>query len=153
MGRIFRSLEQHDARVKRCFSEEQIAQIDKGFTKLHRAYRLEPKLKNTIDSMKLKAISFQDAWAPLVSRFVMLKEFFGDIATVLPNIVTVESDFYRLSLEKNEYRKALTDLSFEGVLHSKQFAELTALEGHFFLTTTLRFYMLCFIDSCGFHWN
>ena len=34
---------------------------------------------------------------------------------------TVEADFSLLGLEKNQYRKALTDLSLEGVLHSRQF--------------------------------
>ena len=120
-------LQQHDSRLKRCFSSEQIKQIDQEFSALHRAYRQEPELKNVLDVMKSKAVSFEDAWAPLCSRFKMLKEFCGGLATVLPNTATVESDFSRLSLEKNEYRKALTDFSLEGVLHSKQFAELLGL--------------------------
>ena len=44
-------------------------------------------------------------------RFPMLKEFCGGIATVFPNSTTVEADFSLLGLEKNEYGKALTDLS------------------------------------------
>ena len=88
----------------------------------------------------------------------MLKELFGGIVTVLPNTATVESDFSRLLLEKNEYRKALTEFSLEGVLHSKRFAELTVLEwspimSPSFPTTSLGFCVLCFIDSCGFHWT
>ena len=105
-----------------------MAQIDKDFNELHQAYRLAPELKSTIDRMKEKAISFQDTWAPLVSRLAMLKEFCGGTATVLPNIATVESEFSCLSLDNNECHKALTDFSLEGVLQSKQFAEFTALE-------------------------
>ena len=57
----------------------------------------------------------------------MLKEFYGGIATLFPNSTTVEDDFSLLGLEKNQYRKALTDLSLEGVLHSRQFLNPFAL--------------------------
>jgi hypothetical protein len=127
MRTLVASLEQHDSRLQRCFSSEDIKKIDKEFNHLHRAYREELELKNSLDSMKGKALSFEDAWAPLGSRFKMLMKFCGGLATVLPNTSTVESDFSRLSLEKNAYRKALTDFSLEGVLHSKQFAELSGL--------------------------
>ena len=83
ISRLFRRLEQHHARLKCCFSEEEIAQIDKDFTELHRAYRSEPERKIFIDSIKEKNISFQDAWATLLSRFAILKEFCGGIATVI----------------------------------------------------------------------
>ena len=89
---------------------------------------MKPELNSTIDSMKEKEISFQDAWASLVSSFAMLKESCGGIGTVLPNTETVKSGFSRLSLENNEYRKASTEFSLEIFLHRKQFAELTALE-------------------------
>ena len=69
--------------------------------------------------MKERAISFQYAWAPLISRCAMLKEFCGGIATVLPNLETAESDSSHLSLEKNEYGKALAYFSLEGVLPRK----------------------------------
>ena len=56
----------------------------------------------------------------------MLKVFCGGLATVFPNTATVESDFSLFGLEKNEYRKSLTDFLLEGVFHSKQFNDLFA---------------------------
>ena len=88
---------------------------------------MEPPLRAALDDMQEKAVSFEDAWAPVDSRFPMLQEFCGALATVFPNTSTVESDFSTLGLENNEYRKSLTDLSLEGVLHSKQFCELVGL--------------------------
>lgn len=46
---------------------------------------------------------------------------------VLPNTPTVESYFSRLSLENNEYGKALKDFSLDSVHLSKQFANLTGM--------------------------
>ena len=50
-----------------------------------------------------------------------MKEFCGGLATVYPGTATVESDFSIVNYEKNDYRTALTNLSLEGLLHSKQY--------------------------------
>ncbi|KAG3197069.1 hypothetical protein PC116_g8038 [Phytophthora cactorum] len=34
--------------------------------------------------------------------------------------LTVEADFFVIGWKKNDYRKSLTDFSFEGILHAKQ---------------------------------
>ena len=47
--------------------------------------------------------------------------------TVFPGTFTVESDFLLVGWEKDAFRSALTDLSLEGILHSKQFLELNSL--------------------------
>lgn len=98
--------------------------IDNDYAEFLRAVRMEPELKAALNAMTNTATSFEDAWSVLGSRFRMLKEFCGGLATVFPNTATVESDFSRLGLEKNEYRKSLTDFSLEGVLHSKQYIDL-----------------------------
>ena len=43
------------------------------------------------------------------------------------NSTPVEVDISLLGLEKSQYRKALTDLSLEGALHSRQFSNPFAL--------------------------
>eukprot|EP00171_Calliarthron_tuberculosum_P001790 IDg1790t1 len=43
--------------------------------------------------------------------------FCGGLALAFPNTATVESDFSVIGVEKNDYRKSLTDFSLEGVLH------------------------------------
>ncbi len=58
----------------------------------------------------------------------MLREFSGGLATVFPNTASVESDFSVLKWEKDEYRQSLTDLSLEGILHSKQWAVIEGLD-------------------------
>lgn len=127
MRTLVSNIEVHEQRLLRLFSETQVQQIDEEFAALLRAYRMEPPLKTTLDGMTGKSVSFQEAWAPVAGRFEMLKEFCGGIATVFPNSTTVEADFSRLGLEKTEYRKSLTDLSLEGVLHSKQFNVLVSI--------------------------
>ena len=126
MRALVSSIEVHEQRLLRVFSQAQVRQIDEDFAALLRAYRTEPPLQTALDEMTGTSVSFQDAWAPVAGRFKMLKEFCGGIATVFPNSTTVEADFSRFGLEKTEYRKSLTDLSLEGVLHSKQFND-TAL--------------------------
>lgn len=124
MRTLVRQLEIHNHRLKRRYSDEEIQMIDKDYADFTRAVRMEPALKESLNAMKNTAISFQDAWSVVGSRFRMLKIFCGGIATVFPNTATVESDFSRLGLEKNEYRHSLTDFSLEGVLHSKQYGDL-----------------------------
>ena len=43
------------------------------------------------------------------------------MAGVFPGTSQVKSDFFIVTGEKTVFKKALTDLSLEGVLHSKQF--------------------------------
>ena len=124
MRTLVGQLDVHHPRLKRCFSNEEIQMIDQDYAEFLRAVRMEPELKAALNSMTNTATSFEDAWSVVGSRFRMLKEFCGGLATVFPNTATVESDFSRLGLEKNEYRKSLTDFSLEGVLHSKQYIDL-----------------------------
>jgi len=46
------------------------------------------------------------------------------MGTVFPGTANVESDFSIVNFEKNDYRTALTDLSVEGIMHSKQFTTI-----------------------------
>ena len=88
---------------------------------------MEPVLKTALDTKVGRPESFEECWAPVADPFLTLKEFCGGIATVFTNLTLVEADFSLLGLKKNEYRKALRDLSLEGVIHSRQFLNLAAL--------------------------
>eukprot|EP00171_Calliarthron_tuberculosum_P018411 IDg18411t1 len=46
------SLELHDKRLKRCFSADEVEHIDQEFSAFHRAYHMEPELRNCLHSMK-----------------------------------------------------------------------------------------------------
>ncbi|KAG6972250.1 hypothetical protein JG687_00001545, partial [Phytophthora cactorum] len=63
---------------------------------------------------------FCSGWEIVGGRFKVLRQFCGVLTTVFPNTVTVEADFFVIGWKKNDYRKSLTDFSFEGILHAKQ---------------------------------
>ncbi|KAH6587214.1 hypothetical protein BASA50_001347 [Batrachochytrium salamandrivorans] len=96
MRTLVRQLDVHNPCLKRCFSNEKIQMIDNNYAEFIRAIRMEPELKAALNAMTNTAISFEDAWSVVGSRFCMLKEFCGGLATVFPNTATVESDFSRL---------------------------------------------------------
>jgi hypothetical protein len=45
----------------------------------------------------------------------------GGLATAFPSAAAVESDFYIIKREKNEFRKALTEFSLKGIVHGNQY--------------------------------
>jgi len=95
--------------------------IQEEHRELISAYRSEEPLRDAINS-STSTDSFIDGWKCIGSgRFEKLKEFCGGLRTVFPGTATVESDF---SIVKNDYRTALTDLSLEGIMHSKQFTTI-----------------------------
>ena len=69
--------------------------------------------------------SFEEAWAIVKGRFEILMDFCGGLASLFPNTSSVESDFSILSWEKDEYRLSMTDLSLEGIMHCKQYEQLS----------------------------
>ena len=71
--------------------------------------------------------TFKEAWDLVGGRFDELRDFCGGLSTAFPTTSTVESDFSLIKWEKDEYRTSLTDLSLEGILHSKQLEELEAM--------------------------
>ena len=70
---------------------------------------------------------FERCWAQYGQRYQRLRDFVGGLATVFPGTATVESDFSVINSESNRCRTALTDLSLEGILHSKQWDEVRRL--------------------------
>ena len=63
---------------------------------------MEWSLKTALYAKVSRSVSFEVGWGPDAGQFPMLKELYGRIATVFPNSTTVEADFPRLGLEKNE---------------------------------------------------
>lgn len=67
--------------------------------------------------------SFTDAWAIpcLDGKYKDLLEFAGGFASIFPNTSTIEADFSHLKYEKDIWRKCLSDLTLQGILHCQQF--------------------------------
>lgn len=93
---------------------------------LIRTIAAEPVLRAAIDACN-DDTSFDACWSIVKGRFEFLQRFAGGIASVFPGTAQVESDFSVVKAEKDDFRTALTDLSLEGVLHTKQFSMLTSL--------------------------
>jgi len=68
---------------------------------------------------------FIDAWSVAKKRFKMLYRFVGGLASVFPETNQVECDVSILKFEEDEFSMNITELSLEGILHSKQFEKLT----------------------------
>jgi hypothetical protein len=72
---------------------------------------------------------FNDAWAlpSIDGKLNDLVEFAGGYASVFPNTSTVEADFSHLKYEKDVWRKSLSDLSLQGILHCQQLPTIEAI--------------------------
>ena len=108
--------------LKYVWTEELIDKLELQHRQLLVAYQHESSLKSALNECDGNT-SFEYGWSIIkgASRFDILMDFCGGIATIFPNTATVESEFSMLSWEKDEYRKSLTDLSLEGIMQCKQF--------------------------------
>lgn len=70
---------------------------------------------------------FGKAWLPFSNRFKASLAFCGGLPNVFLGTATVECDFSKINLKRNDYRSHLTDLSLEGLLQGKQFDVLRKL--------------------------
>ena len=116
-------VDRHLVQLRESWDEATIAQIEEQHRLLRVAYDRDATIKSALDN-ESSVHSFEADWA-LVEGFGLevqvLRDFCGGIATVPANTATVESDFSILGWEKDEYRKCLSDLALEGIMHSKQF--------------------------------
>jgi hypothetical protein len=62
---------------------------------------------------------FDEGWSYVANRFDRLKEFCGGLAIAFPGTPSVENDFSIVYWEKDDCRISLTDISLEGIFHSK----------------------------------
>ena len=74
-----------------------------------------------------KGLGFNEVWKTVRSSYPYLHVFIGGFATTFPNTATVEGDFSIISMEKNDSRYHLTNLSLQGIIQCKQFNKLRCL--------------------------
>lgn len=117
----------HRERLLARWTTNEIDLIEQEHQDLVLAYCSEPQLQSALNACDGSS-SFNDAWSIVEGRFSTLLRFCGGLASVFPGTSQVESDFSVVKNEKDIFRMALTDLSLEGVLHSKQFDMLSSLE-------------------------
>ena len=119
-------LQQQRERLLHTWQSAEIDALEECFDDMKQLPAQDARVKAIVESEKQLG-SFAEAWAPFDNRFEPLKRFFGGLATVFPGTATVESDFSLINWEKDDFRAQLTDLSLEGILHSKQYFELLAI--------------------------
>lgn len=119
-------LDTHLPQLKHSWDDQSIANIEDQHRALCAAYRNELALRAALDKCD-GATTFEAGWSIVQGRFNDLRDFCGGIATVFPNTDSVKSDFSVQGWEKDGYRKSLTDLSLEGIMHCKQYELLSDL--------------------------
>ena len=118
---------EHLDRLKQFWGEEAVDTLERQHQYLLIEYQRDTTLQSAFDNCDGHT-SFETGWSIVdTKKFNVLRDFCGGMASIFPNTATVESDFSILGWEKDEYRKSLTDLSLEGIIHCKQFELLSAL--------------------------
>jgi hypothetical protein len=67
---------------------------------------------------------FGKTWRPLGNRFPYMLRFAVGLTSIMPGTATMEADFSTINYKKDDHRSALTSLSLEGILHSRQLEKL-----------------------------
>ena len=100
--------------------------IEQDFQELKLAYQIKESLKNVLDQCD-HMTTFHQGWDFVQACFKQLEHFCGGLATVFPGTANVESDFSILKWEKDDGRTALTDFLLEGIMHAKQYEQMSKL--------------------------
>jgi hypothetical protein len=110
-------------------SEQDIDDVDAQFRCLRIAYREEEGVKMKLDAhhSKTSVQSFKECWTPLGKEYDALKEFCGSLASLMPGMSSVQSDFLFINWSGDPYSKSLTDFSLEAILHCKHCRSLESL--------------------------
>jgi hypothetical protein len=103
------------------WTDDQINAIENDHHELFTAYHRENGISSIVDQHD-HTTSFNKAWDSLNGvRFDQLRRFCTELATIVPNSTSVESDFSILKWELDEFHKSLLNLSLEGIFQAKQF--------------------------------
>ncbi len=94
-------------------------QVEAEHRELLQLYNSDTILHDIIDKHD-HTTAFNDAWDCAPGRFERLRSFCGELATVLANTTSVESDFLILKWELDENRMVFMHLSLEGIFQAKQ---------------------------------
>ena len=111
-------LNKHRNRLLVTCTEEQVEDIESEHRELIKLYCNNEAVRKALDKHDMKTL-FNDAWDS-VPGCKRLRAFCGGLATVFPNMTSVESDFSILKWEHGEFRSSLVHLWEEGVMQAKQ---------------------------------
>jgi hypothetical protein len=115
---------EHEERLRHSFLGIIVKEVvNNKFEQLVRLISRDSNLKATLTKGSEDS-DFGKAWRPLDNCFPYMLRFAAGLASVMPKIATVEVDFSTINYKKDDHRSALTSLSLEGILHSRQLEKL-----------------------------
>jgi hypothetical protein len=106
--------------VSRWWTAIEIKQIEKDHKKLGAECNGIVSVVKTKNDQHDHIMSFNSAWDDLKGQFEALRAFSGNLAAVFPSTTSIGSDFSILKWEKDGNRKAMTNLSVEGIFQARQ---------------------------------
>ena len=110
-----RNVQQHRERLLVRWTDTEIDIIEQEHHELVAAYHKEAPLQSALNACDKKT-TFDEAWSIVIGRFKYLIRLCGGVASVFPGTSQVESDFSIVKSEKTMFKKALVDLSLEGII-------------------------------------
>ena len=113
-------------RLRASLTMFEIDVVEQEHQALQRAVKDEKPLKEALGKCDSKT-DFNASWSILNGRFRKLEQFCGGLASVFPGTAQVESDFSIVKYKKDEHWACLTDLSLEGILHSKEYKKIECI--------------------------
>lgn len=114
-------------KLRVAWDEDDLEALENEHDLLTQRYSHDPAFKKELDAHAPNS-SFKSMWSPLEHQFPFMCQLAGGLSCVFPNTSTVESDFSILNWEMDEFRESLSDISLAGILHCKQFEELSSLK-------------------------
>lgn len=120
-----RLVQKHKPRIVHTLGENTMQSIVDEHKALVAAVSREPRFKDRLEKDS-ESTSFNKIWQTASDRFWNLRQFAAGLATVMPTTSRVEADFSLINYRKDEFCTGLSDFSLEGVLFSRQRAELEA---------------------------
>ena len=94
-------------------SEEDIENVDAQFRRLRIAYREDEGMGLQLDANHStnKVQSFKHSWSPSGKEYDALNELCGGLASVMPGMSSLESDFSLINWTRDPHSKSLSDFS------------------------------------------
>ncbi|CAM6007504.1 unnamed protein product [Sphagnum balticum] len=124
---INKEVDQYREYLAKHWSADLIDKVESEHCELFAVYARKLDVKAALDKHDEKTF-FNEAWDCLKGRFMQLRQLCGGLATVFSNTISIESDFSIVKWEKNDSRSSLTNLSFTGIMHAKQFEQIKMIK-------------------------
>ncbi|CAI5729951.1 unnamed protein product [Hyaloperonospora brassicae] len=120
-------------RLRESFSDDEVEAIRTEYDEFVLAVKREPILGGVLKKHD-RDTDTSFAWSCVEGRFRLLQNFFGGLASVVPDPTagTLSADLTCLNWEKPDYRQTMVDFALEGILHAKQKMKVELVEVYCF---------------------